>query len=278
MSRKVRNATDDRAGSCLHGFHVKALPLILRIVENNRGTAITLAKRRPVDNAESGAQQHLFHSRPVVSELMFVTLPEIQVHNLHWRTFAIAAAFNQFLWRLEIASQRKLTVRHHDSKTAAGPENAMNFASDFLSIFASEVLHYVFAEDAVKRGVVKRKRLGKVQEILNILVGKSVHVYPMRIFETAWTRAQVEKQRSFQLRSTATNPGFLPGKRIPDPESKEVQVPTCDSQEAMTEKPEEKVTQGERCEPGIRSANGSVPIRGAGPAKRQTASSGAVRS
>jgi hypothetical protein len=140
MSRTVLSTAADRASSCLHRFHVKALPAILPIVENNRGTAITLAKPSPADNAESGAQQHLFHSRLVLSELVFVTLPEIQIHNLHWRAFTIAASPNQFVWGFEIASQRKLTVWHHDSKAAAGPENAMRFASDFLSILESEVL------------------------------------------------------------------------------------------------------------------------------------------
>jgi len=50
------------------------------------------------------------------------------------------------------------------------------------------------------------------------------------------------------------NPAFLPSKCIPDPELKEMEIPTRDSQEAMTEKPEKEVTQG-RFEPAINSEN-----------------------
>ena len=63
------------------------------------------------------------------------------------------------------------------------------------------------------------------------------HCAPIEVFDNMQNfqdgRVKVGRTRRF-----AMNPCFLPGKRIPDSESKEVNIPTCDSQETMTEKPE----------------------------------------
>lgn len=174
---------------------------------------------------------------------MLVSLPEIEIHNLHRCPFASAAPLNQFSWRFEVAPQHKFAVRHYDSKTAPGMKYAIHFPSDLLPVLEREVLHHMLTEDSIERPIGKRKRPTKVDEVVNILIGKSIHIHPMRIVQPAWARAQVEKQRGLQIRNRAMNSRFLPGEYIPDPESKKVNVPTRDCQEPVTKKPEEKIAQ-----------------------------------
>ena len=115
-----------------------------------------LTKTRPRDHFKSGAQKHLLHSPPIVQKLVFVALPEIQIHNFHWGCCISTAPSDDLPRRIKIALQKEFRVRHDNSQTATKAENTMHLPRKPLAVFKRKVFHDMFAKDAIERLLWKR--------------------------------------------------------------------------------------------------------------------------
>ena len=235
--------TPDRAVSGFARFEVETLPFIFSVVQNDRRTLASLPERRAANHGKSRPQKHFLHRLPIVKKLVLIPLTKIQIHDFHWRLFPTTARIDQLLWSIQISSQHEFGVRDDDTKAAARLENAMGFASDPLSVDKRKMLHHMFAKDTVEAFVWERERPAEINEVVHILVTKSVDIYPVRFVDTSRAGAKVQEQRSRALRESSANSRFLPSEYIPHSESKKMKIPARNRQKPVTKKPEQEATQ-----------------------------------
>jgi hypothetical protein len=194
------------------------------------------------DLFKSCGQQHLSHGMPVVEKLVLVSLPKVQINDLHRCFVAGTAPFHQFLGRFEVATQYVFCIGDNYTKAAAMTENAMNFPRNSFTILEREMLENVFAEDTIEWLIWERKRPAEIQKKVNALVPEPVHIHPVIVINAPWTGTKIQKHWFFSAGKKVRDSNLLAADRIPSANAKKVNVPARNRQEAMAKKQQKKLT------------------------------------
>jgi len=86
-----------------------------------------------------------------------------------------------------------LGVRDDDSKATAETENTMYLPSYPLSVRKGEVLHHMFAEDTVERLIRERERSAEVNQIVHVLITKSIDIHPVSTVNASRAGTEVQE-------------------------------------------------------------------------------------
>jgi hypothetical protein len=86
-----------------------------------------------------------------------------------------------------------LGVRDDDSKATADTENTMHLLSNPLSVRKGEVLHHMFAEDTIERLIWERERSAEVNQIVHVLITKSIDIHPVSTVNASRAGTEVQE-------------------------------------------------------------------------------------
>jgi len=96
------------------------------------------------------------------------------------------------------------------------------------------MLEDMLAKNAAETGVRKGKGAVEIDQEMDVMVFESIHVDPVGICQTAWTRTQVEKGRCFSLLKKPDDPHPLKGNQVLATKEEKINIPTRDSEQTMT--------------------------------------------